>query len=82
MAAIDCGIIKRNISVQVIDECFGTDYAHQPTRDPTWGTVRFVQPQPVNPHPEYASEYVGWELAFQYDRRGLVWQYHLTNLHK
>lgn len=89
LRGIDEGIIHRGVSVATVDEIFGTHFASDlPTdKEIIRGSGVLFEDQytsPPTPKGEVpqAVALIGWYLMVDYDRRGTVQSYALTNLHK
>jgi hypothetical protein len=89
LRAIDEGLIRRGAPVSAIDEIFGTRFASDlPTEEEairkSWilFAEQFSPPPAPNGQVTIAIGYVGWYMAFAYDRGGAIQNYFLTNLHK
>ncbi|MHB1158143.1 MAG: hypothetical protein ACYC26_15055 [Phycisphaerales bacterium] len=83
--AIDRKIIDRGVSIAVIDQLFDTDYSTTLPEKYEYetGVIHFAkQPVPDVPDDSYATDYVGWYLAFSFSCTGKIVNYHLSNLHK
>lgn len=82
--AIDQRIVDRDKPIQVIDELFGTDFRKKipPKNQPTaTGVVHFGQ-EFRSPSEDTAGSFAGWYLAVEFDYRGKIQKYYLSNLHK
>lgn len=82
--AIDKGLIHQGMSIEVIDQIFGTNLqSKKPKRlgEYEWGVIPFRELQ-ATPPPGVSAGRTGWFLAVSFDKGGQVEQYYLTNVHK
>jgi hypothetical protein len=82
--AIDLGIIDQDVHVSVLDQIFGSELSKRiphKAQDLKWGAIHF-SPQEEQRGRPIQIPYVGWYLAVQFDSRGQIDDYYLSNLHK
>ncbi len=83
--AIDAGVIRRDGPVADFDAVFGTDAMRRLPRAgsdrTTWATAYFGTPVTA-PRPNVQETMQGWRLSIQYDYRGIILNYHITNTDK
>jgi hypothetical protein len=82
--AIDQGVIRRGGSIEASDTVFGTSLSKEiPARGKSVakGVVFFAE-NPPSPSEDIAGAMVGWYLVVEFDSRGVIQNYFLSNLHK
>jgi hypothetical protein len=91
--AIDSQIIARGATVSVVNTIFDTHFgparAGSLKKEGVLLSVQFSQPSPSPPKNAEGQRvktggvsYVGWYLDFDYDERGMIQNYNLSNIHK
>lgn len=88
LRAIDEGLIRHGGPVSIIDEIFGTHFASElPNGNEVISNDLILFASQPSPPPRSdgraaGMDYVGWYMAFDYDQKGDIQNYYLTNLHK
>lgn len=88
LRAIDNGFIRRGQPVSNVDEIFGTTFSRN--LPPVAGAVRQESillakqpvPEPLPPGVHEGGADIGWWLGVDYDSKGEITNYYLSNLHK
>jgi hypothetical protein len=88
LAAIDVlekGNIRKGGNVREVDEAFGTSFEEECLQmrpgDTTWGTLDFAPATSPVPEGEAASS-AGWYLAVEFNHKGTILDYLITNAGK
>lgn len=82
--AINAKLIYQGCSIRDIDQIFGTQYSsHLPTKETltTTGVIDFSIAQ-KSPSDTIASYHSGWYLVVEFDFKGNVLNYYISNIHK
>lgn len=81
---LDKKMIFRGSHISLIDNIFGTSFSENlPGKDELVrkGKV-FFSPQPQSNDPSESVPNIGWYLAVEYDWKGLLKDFYLSNIHK
>jgi hypothetical protein len=81
--AIDAGVVRGGVSIEVLKRVFGSDFEDSgiDSRSNRLARVNFVSPW-RSTNPLVSDVYRGWYLAVSYTADGAVFSYHLSNLGK
>lgn len=86
LRAIDEGAVRQGGSITSIDAIFGTQFAADiPTEIQGHRKARILfadQPSHAPPDSGRAFGFVGWYMSLEYDFKGTIQGYHLSNIHK
>jgi len=83
ITAMDSGLISVGMRIQDIDRLFGTELSKSIPKkrgDAETGFIDFA-PQASSPSGTEQVAYVGWYLSVEFDGRGFVLTYYITNAH-
>jgi hypothetical protein len=82
--AMDKHLLENETPVKTFDGLFGTDFTKSipSKKSETAQAALMLADQPEPAGDAVANDYVGWYLAIEFDARGLIRKYYLTNLHK
>ena len=82
--AIDRGVVSSGVSVTVFDAIFGTRLVDQipALGEPLEKGGVFFASQPKRVSDDIQMPVMGWYCAVEFDARGIIHTYHLSNLHK